>query len=291
MDDIPSKVDDYTIGKELGRGISGTTFGATTVGPDRRTKQVVVKFLHPARATAASWMPRLTQDHGAWLARYMEVGRKTKRWSAYHVSDRFNTIDPVELLSRATIEQRLELVAKVADAIAALHAQSPAQVHGWLKPSNVLVRYERDKLLPIVTDAGVRLVYDPEFHDAPANARETYPYLAPEAVEAFRRGGDDAEAALTPAADVYALGVYLCSALAGTVPGLSEWETTADEILAGKRRPCFISALTDPKAPVDLAKVNATLAAALAEDPAARPTAEAFGQALRAAVLTPEPQA
>jgi serine/threonine protein kinase len=289
VENIPKQVDEYSIGNLIGDGVTGSTYAATTEGPDRRLRQVVVKFCHTDRAVTLSWMPRLMKEKASSVIKYLAVAGKAKRWSGYYVGDRFNVIAPSALLDKATFEERLNLVATLADGIASLHGSDPQMVHGWLKPSNVLIRRERDKYYPILTDVGVRPIYKSDFHDAPQIARDIYPYLAPEAVDLFRSGGDPES--LGPAADVYGLGAFLCVVMTGVAPGISEWETSADEILAAKHnRSYFVNALVDPRAPVDIQRVNDVLRRALSKDPSGRPSAGDFASELRACVLEPQPQ-
>ncbi len=142
------------------------------------------------------------------------------------------------------------LGAQLAEALAYAHAQGV--VHRDVKPGNVLVgSADRVKL----ADFGIaRLLGDAVRHTRTGQAIGTAAYLAPEQVQ----GGE-----ITPAVDVYSLGLVLLEALTGerSFPG-----TPTESALARLQR--------TPEVPAWLpAGWRDLLAAATALDPAQRPTA------------------
>ena len=289
MERLPKKVEGYTIGESLGAGLTGVTHEATTTGRDGQLRPTVFKFCHPERSKLQEWAPRLKKEIDPRIVRYDLTGRSTRRWSGYYATDRLNS-QPIEMVCRKLlIEERLTIAADIAEAIAVLHGLRQPLVHGYLKPSNVLLRFEEGRYYPVLTDLGVIPVYEAAFHDDPANAAALYPYLAPELIEAFRAGSSEPET-FTPQADVYSAAAVLCFLLSGRAPGTAEWEATelpVEEILAGKLRGAYyLHALVDASAPVDLDRVNKALATALAPQADDRPSAQAFADELRSSVLT-----
>ncbi|MAY74882.1 MAG: hypothetical protein CMJ31_09260 [Phycisphaerae bacterium] len=100
--------------------------------------------------------------------------------------------------------QRLSLLLRVVDAIAAAHHQGV--VHGDLKPANILVRRDGS---PTIVDFGLARCE----HDAPTSGAPlggTPGYAAP---EQFEPGAE-----ISPATDVFALGVLLFNMLTDRAP-------------------------------------------------------------------------
>lgn len=278
----PTQVDEYALGSPVGAGLTGSTFLATRGGRDGRLRQVALKLCDPERSVVMPWATKLMDELDPRVVQYEAVGPRGARWSGYWVTDvvRAETLDAV--IASTSVARRVRAAVEVALAVAALHREGI--VHGHLLPQNVLVRRERAALVPLVTDVGVRLRYDPAAHDGPDAAPRLFPYLAPEAVDALTSAAD-----LEPPADVYSLGALLCALLTGTGPGLAEGERTRDEILRSKaRRSYFVAAVLDPDEPVDLERIDELLLRSLAPRPGDRPTASEFARALEAALLQPE---
>src|SRR5579884_2315562 len=159
----------------------------------------------------------------------------------------------------------LRLVAEAAEALGAAHAQGI--VHRDVKPANLLLT-EDDQVK--VTDFGIAKMLDVPALTATAALLGTPHYLTPEQVQ----GG-----AITPATDVYALGVVLFEMLAGRhlFEGESFVQVAMQHLHADPPR---LSDL-NPAVPSSLAAV---VSRALAKDPAARfADGRAFAAALRAA--------
>ncbi len=107
--------------------------------------------------------------------------------------------------------QRLELVAKVCDAVQ--HAHQKGVIHRDLKPGNILVTEEGQ---PKILDFGVARATDWDIQQTTMETDVgaiigTIPYMSPEQV-----GGDPAE--LDTRSDVYALGVIAYELLVGRLP-------------------------------------------------------------------------
>ncbi len=141
-------------------------------------------------------------------------------------------------LHNAPIEQRIEIAAQIADALAAAH--SVGVLHKDIKPGNVLIRDDRAGGIPhaVLTDFGIGLVTDKsqllargitmagltELIDVGPTAGSQL-FMAPELLEGK---------AATTQADLYALGVMLYVLAAGEFKPLAPgWQRDIDcELLA-----------------------------------------------------------
>jgi eukaryotic-like serine/threonine-protein kinase len=149
------------------------------------------------------------------------------------------------------IEERLRSVLRqLADGLASLHAAG--KVHRDIKPGNVLVT-AAGRL--VILDGGLMA----DLAEGPARPRRpgfsgTVTFMAPE----------QAQGAVTAAADWYSLGVMLHCALTGQPPFQGGFSDVMREKLAGAARPSSLV----PGVPGDLDQLCAEL---LRPDPAARP--------------------
>jgi serine/threonine-protein kinase len=154
-----------------------------------------------------------------------------------------------------------QVAAEVAAALAAAHARG--LVHRDIKPSNVMLTASGVK----VVDFGIAAVTGADADSSPV-LLGTPGYLAPERLLG---------SAVTPASDVYALGLLLFRMLTGTLP----WQTeTVTQMLNAH---CYTE--PDPLPPVaDLPDEVADLCTrSLAKQPADRPTATEAAATLAAA--------
>jgi tRNA A-37 threonylcarbamoyl transferase component Bud32 len=254
--------DRYDLGDRLGRGGMADVFRAT----DRVLhRQVAVKVL------------RETADSETDRARFTSEARTLARLSHVNlvmVLDAGMTTDQpylvMELVEGSTLSERVHagpvapdelaaIGAQLAEALAYAHGQGI--VHRDVKPGNVLLGSNgRVKL----ADFGIaRLIGDTVRHTQTGTAIGTAAYLSPEQVR-----GDD----ITPAADVYSLGLVLLEVLTGerAFPG-----TPTESALARLNR--------DPQLPDTLPEPwRRLLGAMVSGDPAVRPTADEVAAALRA---------
>ncbi len=152
------------------------------------------------------------------------------------------------------------LLAQVAAALAAIHREGV--VHRDLKPENVLVETGGDPVPTVrVTDFGVARSVGGTTVTAADQLVGTADYLAPELV---------AGRPLTPAADIYSLGVVAYELLSGHRP------------FEGEHPAAVLRAHLDA-APAPLASpLWGLVAACLAKDPAARPDAAAVASSMSA---------
>jgi serine/threonine protein kinase len=126
------------------------------------------------------------------------------------------------------VEQAIEWISQVADALAYLHAQEPPVIHRDIKPANIRINKHRRAVLMDVWSL-----------ESPMRSRLGTPGYAP--VEQYGTGGIDARA------DIYALGATLYRLLGGERPPASV------ELITGQNGMKPIERL-NPKVPPHVAK-------------------------------------
>ena len=115
---------------------------------------------------------------------------------------------------RISLEDALDIVTPVADALGAAHAAG--LVHRDLKPGNIFLSQQRGMRVPMVLDFGIAkvLVDDPEdntpLHTKTGTSMGTPAYMSPEQIMAPRE--------VDARSDVWALGILLYRSLAGCLP-------------------------------------------------------------------------
>lgn len=233
---LPQTIGDYRVLRELGRGGMGIVYECEQSEPKR---SVAVKVLRrgvhwdassqdtgidPRRE--ARVLARLTH---AGIVRVIEAGVDADSGQTYFVMDlvRGATLLRYADESDLSIRQRVELLARVCDAVE--HAHRKGIIHRDLKPSNVLVESAGGAMTsdefgtvgqPRVLDFGVAKLTDPMGEGALAKSLllpgasaivGTLGYISPEALSGDSHGIDTR-------ADVYALGVILYELLTGKLP-------------------------------------------------------------------------
>ena len=201
-----TRVDDFTIAYRIARGMCADVFAVWHHG--LRTP-LVCKRLRPADERDAKWR-RLLRAEGAALARLHHpgivrlVGRNARARLPYllleHVGE--ETLRDVLLREgKLSIAGAVRAVQHVGCAVAYAHARG--YLHRDLKPSNLVMRGGR----PVLLDFGV--VWRWHNGKPPIDRSGTPQYLAPEQIR---------REPLTPATDVYGLGLLLFELLTGTRP-------------------------------------------------------------------------
>jgi len=214
---LPTSIGHYKIISLIGEGGMGTVYEAEQ---DRPRRTVALKVIRPGYATP-SHLRRFEQEAQA-LGRLQHLGIA----QIYEAGTAETNLGPQpffameyvrgkRLLDYAAsahlgIRQRLDLAAKIADAVQ--HAHERGIIHRDLKPGNILVNEEGQ---PKVLDFGVARVTDSDFQATRqtdiGQLIGTIPYMSPEQISA------DPEA-LDTRSDVYALGVIVYELLAGRLP-------------------------------------------------------------------------
>jgi len=207
---IGQRIGPYHLVEELGEGGMGVVYlGERADGSVRQ--RVAIKLLSDTAARPATIerfrrereiLARL--DHPG-IARLIDVGDDSSG-RPYVVMEYVEGEDIDEYCDRTELglRQRLELMVAVCAAVEAAHRH--LVVHRDIKPSNVLVAADgRPKLV----DFGIARRLD--LHDATLG---TTPALTPRWASPEQLLGEP----VTPAADVYSLGLLLCHLLTGSLP-------------------------------------------------------------------------
>ena len=209
----------YSLEERLGAGGMGAVYRARHLLMDR---PVAIKVLHQ----------RLVEDEAARVRFQIEARAavllqhsnavsvtdfgQTSEGCIYIVMELLEGRTLREILSReAPIEtaRAVSIMLQVSDAVAAAH--EAGIIHRDLKPSNILVTQSANQPAVVkVLDFGIaKLASDKLDDDTTLAQRETIigtpRYMAPEQANGFK---------LTPAADVYSLGVILYEMMTGMAP-------------------------------------------------------------------------
>jgi len=211
--DRPVRIGDYDIIETLGEGGMGIVYLAEQTNPRRRVALKVIRpawtsprairrFEHEAEALARLSHPGIAQ---LYEARLCGSGQ-----TAPHIAMEYVSGSPLPVYARnknATPSQRLELVARICDAVE--HAHQRGVIHRDLKPGNILVNESGE---PKVLDFGIARLCDDDsgatlLQTQTGELLGTLPYMSPEQIEGKSE-------ALDTRADVYALGLVLYESLA-----------------------------------------------------------------------------
>lgn len=275
---VPESLGPYRIRGLLGEGGMGIVYDAEEEFPARR---VALKVIKPGLATGK--LLRRFELEAQLLGRMQHPGiariHRAGVFESPHGPQPYLAMERVEGLPldawieqhAPTTRERVELIAKIADALQ--HAHQKGVIHRDLKPSNVLVDEQGEAR---VVDFGVALAEDSHglttMHTAAGQIIGTLGYMAPEQLS----GAVDE---VDSRCDVYALGALLYEALSGELP----------IAVTGKNLPSAIRDILEVE-PLPLGRVSAGLNGdlatiaqlALEKDPEQRyPTAAAFAEDLR----------
>ncbi len=264
----------YRIDARLGVGGMATVYRAHDL---RLERDVAVKILLPnlaadqvlaerfqreARAIAATAHPNVVAVYD------VEAGDADVGLDPFYVMELCGGGSLANLLAGRAMApgELVPLIAAVAEGLAALHGRGI--IHRDVKPHNILLSDGRPKL----ADFGLARLEEPVAGTdltATGTTVGTLAYLAPEALA----GGD-----VGPPADVYGLGVVTFEGLMGNVP---RPVASVAALVEAHRRPV---PRVSEMAPGLGTAFDAPVGAALADDPAARPLASAYGASLTSAL-------
>jgi hypothetical protein len=267
-----SQVGPYSLIERLGTGGMGTVWLAERVDKllDRKVAlklphtgwampDFAARLRHERQLLASLEHPRIARLYDAG------IGTDGRPWLALEVV-RGEPINTHCTQKNLTIQQRLQLMLQVAQAVA--YAHSRLIVHRDIKPSNILVDSQGDVHL---LDFGIGKLLDPAHPEDDATrfgARAFTPdYGSPEQLR-----GDP----VTTATDIYSLGVVLYELLTGQRPHRRSADISIELAVATvePKPPSQVTAADAPRLSADL---DAIILQALEKNPTLRyPTIAAF---------------
>ncbi len=214
---LPESIGRYRILRLLGEGGMGAVYEAEQENPHRTVAlkviragyadpELVRRFENEAQALGRLHHPGIAQIYEAGTADTQFGSQPYFAMELVHGQTLLVYCDQHHL----NVRQRLELAAKIADAVQ--HAHQRGLIHRDLKPANILVDEAGQ---PRILDFGVARLTDADTQATrQTNIGQligTLAYMSPEQVQ----GDPDA---LDTRSDVYALGVILYEMLAGKLP-------------------------------------------------------------------------
>ena len=260
----------YELEELVGTGGMSSVFRAHDAQLDRR---VAIKILHEHYAADPEYLERFRREARA-VARLSHPNIVTvidrgedggRQFIVFEHVEGENLKELVLRTGRLPLRRALELALATADGLAFAHEQG--LVHRDVKPQNVLLSEEGDVK---VTDFGIARSLDVEHGvTQTGTVLGTGEYLAPE-----QASGKP----VSPATDVYSLGVVLWELLTGDVPFVGE-NFVAVALRHVNEPPPSLRERRPDVSP----RLEAAVERSLAKDPADRfPTMAAFARELRA---------
>jgi serine/threonine protein kinase/Tfp pilus assembly protein PilF len=223
IDWVPRRIGHYEIVRVVGAGGMGVVYEARQENPARTVALKVIRpglasahvlrrFLYEAAILGRLQHPGIACIYEAGTAEIeSEQGPATRRSFFAMEFVRGKSLKTHASERKLSIRERLQLVARICDAVQ--HAHQKGVIHRDLKPKNILVDASGQ---PKVLDFGIARAVDASARTATWETHAgqligTLPYMSPEQVV-----GDPAE--IDTRSDVYALGVILYELLAGEPP-------------------------------------------------------------------------
>jgi len=210
----------YYVEERLGSGGMGKVYRARHLSMDR---PVAIKFLHQRFSDdEAARLRLLTEARAAVALRHAnavsvtDFGQTAEGW-VYIVMELLEGRTLREIVSReAPLEtaRATSIMLQASDAVAAAH--QAGIIHRDLKPSNILVTQSADQPAVVkVLDFGIAKFFDGNDDDETSALAQTNSVIGtPRYMSPEQHNGNE----LTPATDVYSLGVILYEMLTGMVP-------------------------------------------------------------------------
>lgn len=204
------KIDDFRIIRELGRGAFGVVYEAEEVPLGRH---VALKLLHPHVAAMPELAVRFEAEAKA-LALLSHPGIVKIHRFGTCADTRYLALEFIEgkpldvVLSTQRLSPEQKISGLLAIAVALGHAHDRGIVHRDLKPGNIFLRVDGR---PVVGDFGLVKNLNPGVHPhtSTGSTLGTPAYMSPEQCS----GGK-----VTPATDVYSLGIVAFELVVGHVP-------------------------------------------------------------------------
>ncbi|MGH2976977.1 MAG: protein kinase domain-containing protein, partial [Gaiellaceae bacterium] len=267
--------DRFELEELVGSGGMSSVFRAHDVQLDRR---VAIKILHEHYADDPEYLERFRREARA-VARMSHPNIVTvidrgddggRQYIVFEYVEGENLKELVLRTGRLPVSRALELALAVADGLSFAHEHG--LVHRDVKPQNVLLNQEGEVK---VTDFGIaRSLHVEHGVTQTGTVLGTGEYLAPEQASGRQ---------ISPATDVYSLGVVLWELLAGDVPFVGE-NFVAVALRHVNEPPPHLRERRGAVSP----RLDAAVQRALAKDPARRfPSMAAFAKELRACLAEP----
>jgi len=262
----------YRIIDQLGQGGMATVYRAYDANLDR---YVAIKVLHQAFKEDPNFLARFKRE-AQIVARLRHPHIVAVHGFDEHDGQPYLVMEFIagETLKgrlnrqRLTLQETARLMLDIGDALTYAHEQGV--LHRDIKPSNILVDAQG---IPYLTDFGLaRMVEAGESTLSQDMLLGTPQYISPEQAQGIKN--------LSPATDIYSLGIVLYQLVVGRVPFNADtpYAIVHDHIY----RPLPIPSQINPDVPTEIEHV---LLKALAKDPADRyPTASALVRDFQAAV-------
>jgi tetratricopeptide (TPR) repeat protein len=222
LEQMPDSIGGYRILRKLGQGGMGAVYEAQQENPRRVvalkmlrpglvSNALLARFRHEAQVLGRLRHPGIAQIYEAGTHRPVDGAAQP-----YFVMELVHGPALIEYAEskKLDVRRRLELIAKVCDAVQ--HAHQQGVIHRDLKPDNVLVDDSGGDAQPKILDFGVARVVDPHgqtttLHTSVGQIVGTVAYMSPE-----QAGADPS--AVDTRSDVYALGVLCYQLLSGRLP-------------------------------------------------------------------------
>ncbi len=257
----------YSPTAELGRGATATVWRAR----DARTgREVALKRFHPHLAADPVARARIEEE----VAAASRVSHPNIISAVDQIDDRDGLALVFPFVAGATLAQRLgdgqrlapraaaQIALDISDALGVAHASGV--IHRDVKPANILLGEDgKARLLDFGNARAIDEVDEQHALTGAGMAIGTLPYMAPEQLAA---------GPITPASDVYALGVVMYEMLAGRQP-----YAAASPVTLANEQAQPPAAVADVPAPL-----MALTLEMLAADAAQRPDAAQVARGLRA---------
>lgn len=266
----PERIDDFRIVRELGRGAMGIVYEAIEESLGRR---VALKLMNPEWASRPGICERFIEEARS-IARLshrsiVRVHRFAKLQQGCYLALELvegRSLDQLLSESRFPLPRVLCLLEELAAALG--HAHAAGIVHRDVKPGNVFIRPD-DTI--VLGDFGLAKDLEPGVQSltTPGMIMGTPAYMAPEQAQGR---------AVSPATDVYALGVMAFEMLTGRVPFTADTAMTL--LLKHLNEPAPLVTDFAPEVP---RAVSALVERMLDKEPARRPPhGDAVAEALAA---------
>ena len=270
---VGRRVGDWVLRQRIGSGATGVVYRAEQA-QDARTVAAVKLIAGSARARdsaerSRASRSRLTTLAHPHLARWLDAG-VTADGVAYFVTEYVDGSSIVRHCAdhALAVRQRLTLVATACSAVEVLHRHQV--VHGALAPGNLLVSADGGVM---VVDLGVAsVVGEPSGAPLPPGDDAGEPLAITEYTSPEQERG----AVVTPASDVYALGVLLYELLAEKRPFVFATRSRAEIGRILNQAPVIRPSDAQPARRHELAgALDAIVLRAMQRDPARRPASAA----------------